>query len=116
MVPLEELQEAGLGACSTLHPPETQVFAGTLKVPHVHGQVLEPQTCSLTHCGQLGRPGRERERGGGEIRYRKVRRKVQIKCRGEKKSEDSNKNRKMKTEISQRLKCTEYNRFNPRGI
>lgn len=56
MVPLKELQEAGLGASGTLDPPETQVVAGPLQVAHVHGQVLQPQTRPLSHRGQLGRP------------------------------------------------------------
>lgn len=55
MVPLKELQEAGLGASGPLDPPETQVITGSLQVPHVHGQVLQPQTCSLPYRRQLGR-------------------------------------------------------------
>ncbi len=54
MLPLKELQEAGLGASGPLDPPETQVVAGSLQVAHVHGQVLQPQTRSLSHRGQLG--------------------------------------------------------------
>lgn len=56
MLPLKELQEAGLGAGGPLDPSETQVIAGSLQVAHVHGQVLQPQTCSLSHRGQLGGP------------------------------------------------------------
>lgn len=66
MVPLKELQEAGLGACGALNPPETQIIAGSLQVPHVHGQVLQPQTRSLSYRGQLGRPV---GRAGGEGKY-----------------------------------------------
>lgn len=63
MVALKELQEAGLGASGPLDTPETQVVAGSLKVPHVHGQVLQPQTCSLSYSGQLSGPdGRARKR------------------------------------------------------
>ena len=51
MVPLEELQEASLCARGSFDPPETQVVAGTLKVPHVHGQILQPQTGPLAHRG-----------------------------------------------------------------
>ena len=65
VVPLKELQEAGLGPSGPLHPPEAQVVPGPLEVPHVHGQVLQPQTRSLPDCGQLGRPV-EGERGGHE--------------------------------------------------
>lgn len=56
MVPLKELQETGLGARGPLDPPETQIIAGSLQVAHVHGQVLQPQTCPLSHRGQLGGP------------------------------------------------------------
>lgn len=62
MVPLKELQEAGLGARGSLHATETQVVARTLQVAHVHGQVLQPQTGPLSHGGQLGRPA-----GGGAV-------------------------------------------------
>ena len=61
VVPLEQLQEAGLCARGALHPPEAQVVSGTLEVPHVHGQVLQPQAGPLPHRGQLGRSG-----GGGD--------------------------------------------------
>lgn len=68
MVPLKELQEAGLGARGSLDTAETQVVARTLQVAHVHGQVLQPQTGPLSHGGQLGRPasGTGGEGGGGE--------------------------------------------------
>lgn len=56
MVPLKELQEAGLGAGGPLDPPETQVVVGSLHVAHVHHQVLQPETRPLSHRGQLGRP------------------------------------------------------------
>lgn len=56
MITLKELQEAGLGASGPLDTPETHVVTGSLKVPHVHGQVLQPQTCSFSYSGQLGRP------------------------------------------------------------
>lgn len=62
MVPLKELQETGLGSCGALYTSETQVIAGSLQVAHVHGQVLQPQTRTLSHGGQLGRPVRD----GGE--------------------------------------------------
>lgn len=62
MIPLKELQETSLGACGALHTSETQVIAGSLQVAHVHGQVLQPQTRTLSHGGQLGRPVRD----GGE--------------------------------------------------
>lgn len=68
MVPLKQLQEAGLGAGGPLDTPETQVVAGSLHVPHVHGQVLQPETRPLPYRGQLGRPAGgagERRRGGG---------------------------------------------------
>lgn len=71
VVPLEELQEAGLGASGPLDPTETQVVTGSLQVAHVHGQVLQPQTCSLTHCGQLGRPAEEEQRGNLDISVKK---------------------------------------------
>lgn len=61
MVPLKELQEAGLGACGPLDSTETKIIAGSLQVPHIHHQILQPQTRSLPHCGQLGRPV---QRGG----------------------------------------------------
>lgn len=60
MVALKQLQEAGLGAGGPLDTTETQVTTGSLQVPHVHGQVLQPQTRPLPNCGQLGRPA---ERG-----------------------------------------------------
>lgn len=56
MVPLKELQEAGLSAGGPLHSPETQVVSGSLQVAHVHGQVLQPQTRPLPHSGELRRP------------------------------------------------------------
>lgn len=56
VVPLKKLQETGLGASGPLDPPETQVITGSLQVAHVHSQVLQPQTCSFSYCGQLGRP------------------------------------------------------------
>lgn len=56
MVPLKQLQEAGLGACGPLDPPETQVVTSSLQVPHVHNQVLQPQTGSLPNGGELRRP------------------------------------------------------------
>ena len=56
MVPLKELQEAGLGPSGPLNPSETEIIVGSLEVPHVHGQVLQPQTSPLPNCGQLGRP------------------------------------------------------------
>lgn len=55
MFPLKQLQEAGLGAGGSLNPSKTQVIAGSLQVPHVHSQVLQPQTGSLPNRGQLGR-------------------------------------------------------------
>lgn len=42
VVPLEKLQETGLGTRGSLHAAETQVVSGTLQVAHVHGQVLQP--------------------------------------------------------------------------
>lgn len=55
MVPLKELQEAGLGPGGPLDAPESYIITGSLQVPHVHGQVLQPQTSTLPDCGQLGR-------------------------------------------------------------
>lgn len=69
MVPLKELQEAGLGACGSLYAAETQVVARTLQVAHVHGQILQPQTGPLSHGGQLGRPAS----GTGEGKRKKRR-------------------------------------------
>lgn len=60
MVPLKELQEAGLGPSGALDPAEAQVVPGPLQVAHVHGQVLQPQTRSFAHRGQLGRPEQEK--------------------------------------------------------
>ena len=69
VVALEQLKEAGLCARGALHPPEAQVVTGTLEVPHVHGQVLQPQAGPLPHRGQLGRSeGREESQGGWEGR------------------------------------------------
>lgn len=65
MVPLEQLKEAGLCARCTLDPPETNVIASALKVPHVHGEVLQPQARPLPHGGQLSRSGGEREESEG---------------------------------------------------
>lgn len=62
MVPLKELQEAGLGPSGPLDPAEAQVVPSPLQVADVHGQVLQPQTGSFPHRGQLGRP--EKESGG----------------------------------------------------
>lgn len=59
MVPLKELQETGLGPSSALDSTEAQVVPSPLQVADVHGQVLQPQTRSLPHCGQLGRPEKE---------------------------------------------------------
>lgn len=61
MIPLEELQEAGLGPCGAFHASETQVILSSLKVAHVHDQVLQPQTRSLAHCSQLSWPERKRQ-------------------------------------------------------
>lgn len=61
VVALEELQEAGLCASRPLHTPESQVISGSLQVPQVHCQVLQPQTCPLPHRGQLGRSARHAE-------------------------------------------------------
>lgn len=59
MFPLKELQEAGLGAGGALHASEAQIVPSSLQVPHVHRQVLNPETRSLPHRGQLGRPEAE---------------------------------------------------------
>lgn len=64
MVPLKELQETGLGPGGALDPAEAQVVPSPLQVTDVHGQVLEPQTRSLPHRGQLGRPEKESGVGG----------------------------------------------------
>lgn len=63
MIPLEKLQEAGLGPCGAFYPSETQIVSSSLKVAHVHDQILQPQTGSLTHCSQLSWPGRKKTRG-----------------------------------------------------
>lgn len=60
VVPLKELQEAGLGPRGPLDPAEAQVIPSPLQVADVHGQVLQPQTRSLPHRGQLGRPDSEK--------------------------------------------------------
>lgn len=65
VISLKELQETGLSASGPLDPAETQVVAGPLQVPHVHGQVLQPQARSLTDRGQLGRPAGGK--GCGEV-------------------------------------------------
>lgn len=57
VVALKELQEAGLGPRGPLDPAEAQVVPSPLQVADVHGQVLQPQTRSFPHRGQLGRPG-----------------------------------------------------------
>lgn len=64
VVPLKELQEAGLGSCGALDPAEAQVVPSPLQVADVHGQVLQPKTRSFPHRGQLGGSDK-RERGGG---------------------------------------------------
>lgn len=71
MVPLKKLQEAGLSAGGPLDPAETQVVTGSLQVTHVHGQVLQPQTCSLSNRGQLGGPVDrvDEVREGGEEKH-----------------------------------------------
>lgn len=66
MVPLKELQEAGLGPSGPLDPAEAQVVPSPLQVADVHGQVLQPKTGSLPHRGQLGGSDK-REVGGGII-------------------------------------------------
>lgn len=53
MIPLEELQEAGLSACGSFDAPEAQVVSCTLKITHVHDQILQPQTSTLPDCSQL---------------------------------------------------------------
>lgn len=67
MVPLKELQETGLGPSGALDPTEAQVVPSPLQVADVHGQVLQPQTRSLPHRGQLGRPEKESGVGGVAI-------------------------------------------------
>lgn len=63
MVPLKELQEAGLGPSGPLDPAEAQVVPSPLQVADVHGQVLQPKTRSFPHRGQLG--GSDKREGGG---------------------------------------------------
>lgn len=77
MFPLKELQEAGLSASGPLDPPETQVIAGSLQVAHVHGQILQPQTRTLSHSGQLGGP----VGGAGAVREGREGKRVNTACK-----------------------------------
>lgn len=69
MVPLKKLQEASLGPGRPLDPPETQVVTGSLQVPHVHRQVLQPEARPLSYGGELGGPGARRRVEEGEQRF-----------------------------------------------
>lgn len=55
MIPLEELEEAGLCARGSFDAPETQVISSALKVAQVHDQILQPEARSLPDCSQLSR-------------------------------------------------------------
>ena len=55
MVSVEKFQETGLSACRAFHTAKPKVLPGSLKVPQVHEEVLDPDTRSLAHSGQLGR-------------------------------------------------------------
>lgn len=59
MIPLEKLQEAGLRARGSLDPPEAQVVSSTLKVAHVHDQIMQPEARSLPDGSQLSRSEKE---------------------------------------------------------
>lgn len=65
MVPLEELQEAGLRAGSALHSPEAELITDTLQVLEVHAEVLDPKAAAFPNRGQLSRPeGGQKEHSG----------------------------------------------------
>ena len=54
VVPVKQLEEGGLGAGGALHPPEPQSVPGRPEVLLVYDQLLQPETRSLAHRGQLG--------------------------------------------------------------
>lgn len=62
MVPLEELQEAGLGTSSALHSPKAELITDTLQVLEVHAEILDPKAAAFPNRGQLSRPERRTER------------------------------------------------------
>lgn len=66
MIPIKELQEAGLSPGGPLHPSEPQISSSSLKVAHVHDQILQPQTCSLAHCSQLSWPEKKKHHREGD--------------------------------------------------
>lgn len=62
MVPLKELQEAGLCASGAFYTPKAQVIPSPLQVLQVHAQVLNPQAAAFPHSGELCRSENNQER------------------------------------------------------
>jgi len=58
VIPLEELQEAGLRASGALHSSEAQLISDTLQVLKIHAEILNPKAAAFPNRGQLSRPER----------------------------------------------------------
>lgn len=56
VIPLKELQEAGLSASGALHSPEAELITDTLQVLEVHAEILNPKAAAFPNRGQLSRP------------------------------------------------------------
>jgi hypothetical protein len=64
VIPLEELQEAGLRASGALYSSEAQLIPDTLQVLEIHAEILNPKAASFPNRGQLSRPeGSTKNRG-----------------------------------------------------
>ncbi len=55
LVPIEQLHKAGLCTGGTLGPKQAQVIKLELEIFHIHDQLLQPQSGTLAHRGQLRR-------------------------------------------------------------
>lgn len=55
VIPLEELQEAGLRASGALYSSEAQLIPDTLQVLEIHAEILNPKAASFPNRGQLSR-------------------------------------------------------------
>ena len=54
-IPVKQFHKTGLGSGSTLAAPECQILQTVLHFQIIHVELVDPQSCALAHCGQLGR-------------------------------------------------------------
>lgn len=70
VIPLEELQEAGLGSRGAFHSAEAQLISDALHVLEIHAKILNPKAATLSHRGQLSRPESNPQRVQGSLEPR----------------------------------------------